>query len=326
MTTVSSITDNVSIAQNVLRIEAAGLEKMANSMPASYNDVVELIFHTTGHVICTGIGKSGHIARKVAATLASTGTPSYFVHTAEANHGDLGMITKTDVVLAFSESGSNTELHGILDYTARLNIPLIAVTRQVNSQLGRWATHILLLPPAEPACPLRLAPTTVTTMMLGLGDALAVNLLQKRGFTSQHFKGFHPGGQLGKQLMSVTDLMHSGENIPIVSPKDIMQDVILEMTKKRLGCTAVVENGQLVGIITDGDLRRNISPDMLGKTAETIMHKNPKTITSSALATEAMMFMNRSQITTIFIVDKNHALCGILHMHDCLRAGLNKEE
>jgi arabinose-5-phosphate isomerase len=217
-------------------------------------------------------------------------------------------------------------LHGILDYTARLNIPLVAITRQVNSQLGRLAKHVLLLPPAEPACPLRLAPTTITTMMLGLGDALAVNLLQKRGFTPQNFKGFHPGGQLGKQLMSVTELMHSGEDIPIVSPKDIMQDVILEITKKRLGCTAVVENNQLVGVITDGDLRRNISPDMLGKTAEIIMHKNPLKLPSSALAVEAITFMNRSQITTVFIVDSNQTLCGILHMHDCLRAGLNKEE
>jgi arabinose-5-phosphate isomerase len=319
-------TNDAARAQAVLRTEAKGLLILADALPPCFPDVVNLFLKTKGHVICTGIGKSGHIARKVAATLASTGTPSYFVHAAEANHGDLGMITQADAILALSESGSNSELQGILDYAARLKIPLVGITRDERSELGRASDYVLLIPPAQHACPLRLAPTTVTTMMLGMGDALAVTLLQRRGFTPHDFKGFHPGGKLGQNLLTIADLMHTGPALPIVHQQDTMQHVIVEMTQKRLGCTAVLdEKNRLAGVITDGDLRRHLRPDLLAQTAESIMHPHPRTLQPQGLAKDALAFMNRHQITSVFIVDDQGALCGILHVHDCLRAGLGKE-
>ncbi len=320
-------TDDVMQAQTVLKTEAEGLLALANALPPCFPDVVNLFLRTRGHVICTGIGKSGHIARKIAATLASTGTPSYFVHAAEANHGDLGMITQADAILVLSESGSNSELQGILDYAGRLNIPLVAMTRDPHSQLGRATSHVLLIPPAKHACPLRLAPTTVTTMMLGLGDALAVTLLQRRGFTPQDFKGFHPGGKLGKNLLTIADLMHTGSAIPTVHQTDTMKTVIMEMTEKRLGCTAVLDDKKrLAGVITDGDLRRHLTPDLLTQTAESIMHPHGRTMLPQALVKDALAFMNRHQITSVFVVDDDGSLCGILHLHDCLRAGFAKQD
>ena len=319
--------DDILQAKTVLETEAEGLLTLANAIPPCFPDVVNLFLRTQGHIICSGIGKSGHIARKIAATLASTGTPSYFVHAAEANHGDLGMISKADAILVLSESGSNSELQGILDYAGRLHIPLVGMTRDSHSELGRAANHVLLIPPAKHACPLRLAPTTVTTMMLGLGDALAVTLLQRRGFTPQDFKGFHPGGKLGKNLLSVADLMHTGAAIPTVDQMDTMPHVIMEMTQKRLGCTAVLdEKKRLSGVITDGDLRRHLTPDLLTQTAESIMHTHVRTLRPSVLVKDALAFMNRHQITAIFVVDDDGVLCGILHVHDCLRAGFGKQD
>ncbi len=320
-------THDVMRAQSVLKTEAEGLFALANAIPPCFPDVVNLFFRTRGHVICTGIGKSGHIARKIAATLASTGTPSYFVHAAEANHGDLGMITQADIILVLSESGSNSELQGILDYAGRLNIPLVGMTRDAQSALGRASDYVLLMPAAKNACPLGLAPTTMTTMMLGLGDALAVTLLQRRGFTPQDFKGFHPGGKLGKHLLSIADLMHAGPAIPTVNQTDTMKTVIMEMTEKRLGCTAVLDDKKhLAGVITDGDLRRHLTPDLLTKTAESIMSPHVRTLAPSVLVKDALTFMNRHQITSVFVVDDDGVLCGILHLHDCLRAGFAKQE
>jgi arabinose-5-phosphate isomerase len=320
-------TDDVMRAQSVLKTEAEGLLALSNALPPCFPDVVSLFFRTRGHIICTGIGKSGHIARKIAATLASTGTPSYFVHAAEANHGDLGMITQADAILVLSESGSNSELQGILDYAGRLNIPLVGMTRDAQSALGRASDYVLLMPSAQNACPLGLAPTTMTTMMLGLGDALAVTLLQRRGFTPQDFKGFHPGGKLGKNLLTIADLMHTGSAIPTVNQTDTMKTVIMEMTEKRLGCTAVLDDKQcLIGVITDGDLRRHLTPDLLTQTAESIMHPHVRTLQSQTLVKDALAFMNRHQITSVFVVDDHGVLCGILHLHDCLRAGFAKQE
>jgi arabinose-5-phosphate isomerase len=314
-------------AQTVLKTEAEGLLALAHALPPCFSDVVKLFFRTRGHIICTGIGKSGHIARKIAATLASTGTPSYFVHAAEANHGDLGMITGADAILALSESGSNGELQGILDYAGRLNIPLVGMTRDPLSALGRASDYILLMPAAKNACPLGLAPTTMTTMMLGLGDALAVTLLQHRGFTPQDFKGFHPGGKLGKNLMTVADLMHTGSAIPTVHQTDTMTTVIMEMTEKRLGCTAVLDDKKhLAGVITDGDLRRHLTPNLLTQAAESIMHPHVRTLQPQALVKDALAFMNRHHITSVFVVDDDGSLCGILHLHDCLRAGFGKQD
>jgi arabinose-5-phosphate isomerase len=320
-------TNDVTRAQTVLKTEAEGLLTLANAIPPCFPDVVNLFLGTRGHIICTGIGKSGHIARKIAATLASTGTPSYFVHAAEANHGDLGMITQTDAILALSESGSNSELQGILDYAGRMNIPLVGMTRDAHSALGRASDYILLMPAAKNACPLGLAPTTMTTMMLGLGDALAVTLLQRRGFTPQDFKGFHPGGKLGKTLMTIQDLMHTGPAIPTVDQTDTMKTVIMEMTEKRLGCTAVLDGKQsLIGVITDGDLRRHLTADLLTQTAQSIMNPHVRTLASSVLVKDALAFMNRHQITSVFVVDDGGVLCGILHLHDCLRAGFGKQD
>jgi arabinose-5-phosphate isomerase len=320
-------TDDVMQAQTVLKTEAEGLLALSNALPPCFSDVVKLFLGTRGHIICTGIGKSGHIARKIAATLASTGTPSYFVHAAEANHGDLGMITGADAILALSESGSNGELQGILDYAGRLNIPLVGMTRDPLSALGRASDYILLMPAAKNACPLGLAPTTMTTMMLGLGDALAVTLLQHRGFTPQDFKGFHPGGKLGKNLLTIADLMHTGSAIPTVNQTDTMTTVIMEMTEKRLGCTAVLDDKKhLAGVITDGDLRRHLTPVLLTQTAESIMHPHVRTLQPRALVKDALAFMNRHQITSVFVVDDDGSLCGILHLHDCLRAGFGKQD
>ncbi|MFM7622732.1 MAG: SIS domain-containing protein, partial [Alphaproteobacteria bacterium] len=295
--------DDILRATTVLETEAEGLLTLAKAIPPCFPDVVNLFLRTQGHVICTGIGKSGHIARKIAATLASTGTPSYFVHAAEANHGDLGMITPADAILVLSESGSNSELQGILDYANRLNIPLVGMTRDAHSALGRASDYVLLMPAAQHACPLGLAPTTMTTMMLGLGDALAVTLLQRRGFTPQDFKGFHPGGKLGKNLLSVADLMHTGTAIPTVNQGDTMPHVIMEMTQKRLGCTAVLdENKGLRGVITDGDLRRHLTPALLDQTAQSIMHPHVRTLRPQTLVTDALAFMNRHQLTSVFVV------------------------
>ncbi len=310
-------------ARRVLKIEADGLRLLSESLDATFSQSIELLASLKGHVVLTGIGKSGHIAHKIAATLSSTGTPAFFVHPTEASHGDLGMITENDAVIALSESGETSELSGVLQYCARRNIPLVAITRNPGSLLGQAARIVLQLPEAEPACPLRLAPTTSTTMMLALGDAIAIALLEKKGFSHEDFKQFHPGGKLGRNLLRVQELMHGVDTLPLVSADTPMLEAILEMSAKGFGCVGVVDDaGVLSGVITDGDLRRNLTNNLVERDAAAVMSKNPVTVEARLLAVSAVALMNERRITTLFVVDRHKKPVGLLHIHDCLKAGL----
>ena len=297
---------------------------------AGFGRAVGLLASATGRVVVSGMGKSGHVARKIAATFASTGTPALFVHPAEASHGDLGMIVPGDAVLALSNSGETPELADLVAHARRFGLPLVAVTGQAGSALARAADQALLLPPAPEACPLGLAPTTSTTMQLALGDALAVALLTRRGFDATDFRTFHPGGRLGARLSRVRDLMHAGAEMPLAPPDTRMDAALVAMTAKRFGCLGIVEDGRLVGIITDGDLRRALKPgdgtapriDLLAAPAAAVMTRAPRTIGPDALAAEALRMMEQRSITALFVVDGAGAPVGILHIHDLLRAGV----
>jgi len=316
-----SLPDDLAAARRVFTMEAEGLTGYAAALGHEFTDALDHLAAVTGRVIVTGIGKSGHIARKIAATLASTGTPAFFVHPAEASHGDLGMITPKDAVLALSNSGETHELADLLAYTRRFSIPLLAVTAQPKSSLAEMADVTLNLPAAAEACPLGLAPTTSTTVMLALGDALAVALLERKGFTADAFQVLHPGGQLGRNLLRVSDVMHRDDKIPLVDRKAPMSDALLVMTTRSFGCIGVLQNdNELIGVITDGDLRRHMD-GLLEKTAEDVMTPRPKTIRPNALAAEALGYMNASKITSLFVVEDSRPV-GILHIHDCLRAGI----
>lgn len=309
-------------ARRVLQLEAAGIEALSQSLEESFGRALAILERTTGRVIVTGMGKSGHIATKVAATFSSTGTPAQFVHPAEASHGDLGMITDRDAVLAFSNSGETTELADLVTYAKRFQIPLIAVTGRAGSTLAQAADVTLLLPPTPEACPMGLAPTTSTTVMLALGDALAVALLERKGFSADDFRILHPGGKLGRRLLRVSAIMHTDDAMPLVSQQQKMADVLLTMTAKGFGCAGVVDgDGRLVGVITDGDLRRHMVPDLLSLRAEEVMTAKPKMIRGDALASEALHMMNSLGITNLFVVDGERPI-GIVHVHDCLRAGV----
>jgi arabinose-5-phosphate isomerase len=276
-------------------------------------------------VVVTGMGKSGHIGRKIAATLASTGTPAQFVHPGEASHGDLGMLVRGDVVLALSNSGETAELADLIEHAHRFGLPLVAITQNERATLARAADVVLALPAAPEACRIGLAPTTSTTMQLALGDALAVALLTRRGFGPQDFRQFHPGGRLGARLRRVRDLMHAGGDMPLAPPETPMHAALLEMSAKRFGCLGVVDaDGRLVGIVTDGDLRRHMGPDLLTRRVEEIMTRAPRAIGPEALAADALRMMNepRHPITTLFVVDAARVPLGILHVHDLLRAGI----
>jgi arabinose-5-phosphate isomerase len=315
--------DLLANAREVLATEIAALEALSQTLSMDFAQAVELIAARGGRVVVTGIGKSGHVARKIAATLSSTGTPAMFVHPAEASHGDLGMVTQADSVLALSNSGEAGELGDILAYTRRFSIPLIAITSSKDSTLGKAADIVLELPQAAEACPLGLAPTSSTTMMMALGDALAIVLLRRSGFTMHDYKALHPGGKLGKKLLLVRDVMHTGAAVPLAQGNAVMSDVILIMTQKTFGCCAIVdENDKLKGIITDGDLRRHMRPDLLSAKAETIMTRNPKTIGISALAAEALGRMNEKKVTSLFVVGDDNQVEGIIRMHDLLKAGV----
>jgi arabinose-5-phosphate isomerase len=313
----------IATARRVLAIEADALRALAASLGPSFIAALDALAAVTGRVIVTGMGKSGHVARKIAATLASTGTPALFVHPAEASHGDLGMVTGKDAVLALSNSGETTELADIIAYAKRYAIPLIAMTSVSESALARAASVALVYPAADEACPMGLAPTTSTTLMLALGDALAVSLLERKGFSADDFRVLHPGGKLGRQLLRVADIMHAGARIPRLAPTAPMTDAIVEMTGKSLGCVGIVDKaGRLKGIITDGDIRRHIGDaNLLGRTAADIMSRNVKTIRAEALVSEALQIMNTRSITALFVVEDGR-LVGILHIHDCLRAGV----
>ncbi len=309
-----------------LAIEIAGLQAfqtLANgALAAPLQQAVEAILASTGRVIVAGLGKSGHVGRKIAATMASTGTPAYFVHPSEASHGDLGMILENDVILALSWSGETAELAGLLDYARRFHITLIAITSNSESTLAKAATIPLVLPKAQEACPNGLAPTTSTTLQMVLGDVLAVGLLEARGFTAKDFKIYHPGGRLGAFLKTAKDMMHAGNTLPITHTHTPMSEALLTMTQKGLGCAIVVNNeGVLQGVVTDGDLRRHMSAGLLSQSAAQIMTKNPRTITASTFVSDALAIMNELKITSLIVVEGN-APVGLLHVHDLLRAGV----
>jgi len=323
---VEAASKDLESARRVLRIEAEGIAELADRLDSSFSAAVQRLAGVTGRIIVTGIGKSGHVARKVAATLASTGTPAYFVHPTEASHGDLGMITPADAVIAISNSGETVEIRDLLEYSRRFSIPMIAITANQSSTLAEMADVVLPLPDVPEACPMGLAPTTSTTMSLALGDALAVALLDRKGFSAQDFHTLHPGGRLGATLLRVSDLMHTGDEIPIASTETPMSEALVTMTAKRKGCVGILDaEGRLSGIITDGDLRRHMDRNLLTRMAGELMTRNPQTIRPQALAAEAVALMSQREITSLFVVDGGGArdnLVGILHMHDCLKAGV----
>jgi arabinose-5-phosphate isomerase len=317
--------DDLAVARRVIRAEIEGLEKLSGGLEAAFIAALDICAAATGRVAVTGIGKSGHIARKIASTLASTGTPAQFVHPAEASHGDLGMIGGGDAIIALSNSGGTDELSDIIAYSRRFEIPLVAITAGRGSALAEAADVVLLLPPAPEACPMGLAPTTSTTMMLTLGDAIAIGLLERKGFSTADFHRFHPGGQLGRQLLRVSDIMHTGDDIPLVLPDMPMSEAILVMSAKSFGCVGVrAADGRLVGVITDGDLRRHMGDGLLALRVAQVMHPSPKTIVASRLAGEALAMMTGRlpATTSLFVVDDEERPTGFVHMHDCLRAGI----
>jgi len=308
-----------------LEAEAGGIAALTASMQdglgPAFTAAVDMVRAARGRVIVTGMGKSGHVGNKIAATLSSTGTPAFFVHPAEASHGDLGMITRDDVIMALSWSGETVELKNLIDYSRRHRIGLIAVTVDPGSTLAKAADIVLTLPQAREACPHNLAPTTSSLMQLALGDALAIALLESRGFTALDFGALHPGGRLGAALKSVRDLMHSGAKIPLAPMGSAMSDALVEMTAKGFGCVGILDRGVLVGIITDGDLRRKMRPDLLETKVDAVMTRTPKTVRPDQLATEALEILNSSKITALFVVEAS-APIGIVHLHDLLRAGV----
>ncbi len=311
----------VTSAINTIKTEIDGLNSLLTFFDENFIRAVDLILNCSGKVVVSGMGKSGHIGGKIAATFASTGTPSFFIHPGEASHGDLGMIAQNDVVILLSNSGETKELRDIIYYCKRFEVPIIGIIRRRESELTKASTVPLVLPAIPEANEVN-APTTSTTMMLAIGDALAVSLINARGFNSEQFGTFHPGGKLGSNFLKVQDLMRLGKDVPLVNQNKKMSEVLLEMTSKHLGCTGITnDSGNLLGIITDGDLRRHIDQNFLKHSAEEIMTKNPVTTTPTTLAAEAIAIMNRKNITSLFVLDAEK-IVGILHLHDCLRAGI----
>ena len=313
-------------ALRTLEIEGEGLSALksalADGMAAPFAEAVATLKAARGRVIVTGIGKSGHVGQKIAATFASTGTPAFFVHPSEASHGDLGMIRTEDVILALSWSGETVELKNIITYSRRFSVPLISLSSRADSALAKQSDVALVLPRAREACPHGLAPTTSTTMTLALGDCLAIALLEAKGFTAHDFKVFHPGGSLGAQLKYVSDLMHKGDRLPIARDSEAMSAALVTMTTKSFGCLGIVDaKGKLAGIVTDGDLRRNMGDKLLTATAAEVMTRRPKTVAPDTLAAEALEILNAARITALFVVEKGKPV-GIIHIHDLLRAGI----
>ncbi len=305
-------------ARQVLREEAQALIMLADGLGEEFERTVECLLGIKGRIAVTGMGKSGHVARKIAATLASTGSPAYFIHPAEASHGDLGMMTSDDAVIAISNSGNTAELTDVVLYASQNNMPLVAITRNADSFLGKHCDFLLQQPQLHEACPLDCAPTTSTTVQMALGDALAMCLLTARGFRKEDFRRFHPGGSLGQKLSLVRDLMHTGSAMPLLPPSAPMMDVLEEMTRKGFGCVGVMDGEALVGIITDGDLRRHMGPRILESTASELMTKNPVCVGPEVLSAKAQGIMEERKITCVFVVDEHHAPLGILSMHDIL--------
>ena len=323
MNTSTSDTKAQEIGRRVISREAEALALLATSLNDSFDAAISLLLDAKGRVIVCGMGKSGHVARKIAATFASTGTPAHFVHPAEASHGDLGMMAQGDVALVLSNSGETPELADVIAYTRRFQIPMIGVAGRGDSTLLNQADVALLLPNAAEACDKGIVPTTSTTMTLALGDALAIALMEIREFTPENFREFHPGGKLGARLSKVSDLMHTKEELPVIAPETPMSEALLTITQKGFGVAGVVENDSLVGIITDGDMRRHMQ-GLLEKQAADVMTKDPQTISPDSLAEQALAIMNTRKITTLFVRKdaEQGPPCGILHIHDCLRAGV----
>jgi arabinose-5-phosphate isomerase len=316
----------VQSALHTLEVGTGGITAIAAALQgplgAAFAQAVELIRKAKGRVIVTGLGKSGHVARKVAATLASTGTPAFFVHAAEASHGDLGMITPDDAIVALSWSGEQPEMKNLVNYSARFAIPMIAITSNAESSLGAAARIVLELPKVREACPHNLAPTTSTLMQAAIGDALAIALLESRGFTALEFAKFHPGGKLGAMLKHTSDLMHTGDAVPTKPVGTKMSDALIEMSVKGFGCVAIIDaRGHMAGIITDGDLRRQMRPDLMTLSVDDIMSRNPKVIDRGSLASEALALLNSAKITTLIVTEADKPV-GIIHLHDLLRAGV----
>ena len=317
-----SLSDRES-ALKTLNTEIEAISRLKDSVALeNLTLALDLMQNAPGRIIVTGMGKSGHIGRKIAASLASTGTPSFFVHPAEASHGDLGMITEEDVVIAISNSGESKELIDILNYCKRFGIKIISITKNAESSLGKAGDVVLELPKYEEACPLGLAPTSSTTATLVLGDILTVGLIERKGFSKEDFNVRHPGGKLGSILKRVGDLMHTGQDMPLLAEESNMQAVLLEMTSKCLGCVGFVnENGDLTGMLTDGDLRRCMSTSILDEKASNLMTKNPKTVTKDMISAEALKIMHDKKITNMFVVENSKPV-GVIHIHDLLNNGV----
>jgi arabinose-5-phosphate isomerase len=323
----SAAVGDLAAARRVLTSASEALTMLADTLDGDFTRAVGVMLAAKGRIIVSGMGKSGHVARKTAATLSSTGTPAYFVHPAEASHGDMGAITRQDVLLLLSWGGETAELSDLITYAKRHRIPIIAIGANPESTLIKAADVSLLLPRAPEACPMGLAPTTSTTMMLSLGDALAVALMERKGFSPDQYRDFHPGGSLGRALIRVADLMHRAAEIPLTREDASMREVLLVMAERRFGCVGLVnEAGGLCGIITDGDLSRHINgDDFLARKASDIMTRNPKIAEPQQLAAEALAFMNENKITRLFVLEPEDTAqkpVGILHIHDCLVAGI----
>lgn len=322
MSAVLEVQKDIDCAKRTIDREIDTIIKLKESLNETFTQALDVMQNAKGRIIITGMGKSGHIGKKIAASLASTGTPSFFVHPAEASHGDLGMITEDDVVVAISNSGESKELVDILNYCKRFGIKLISITKNSESSLGKAGDIVLLLPNNGEACPLGLAPTSSTTATLVLGDILTAGLIERKGFTKSDFNARHPGGKLGSILQKVSDLMHTGSEMPILEENSDMQRVLLEMTSKRLGCVGFINsNGELTGMLTDGDLRRCLSPQILQEKAINLMTKNPKTISKDVMASEAMKIMHDKKITNIFVLENKKPI-GVIHIHDLLNNGV----
>ncbi len=315
------LTETITVAKRVLQIEADALIRLSNELPTDFGPAIEAILSCKGRVIVSGIGKSGHIGRKISATLASTGTPSHFVHAAEASHGDLGMISSDDMCLLISNSGETSELRDIVAHTRRFSIPMMAISSKPDSTLMQAADFRLALPNAPEACSIGMAPTTSTTLTLALGDALAVALMERRDFRPENFRVFHPGGKLGAQMAKVGQLMHIGDDVPVIAHTTPMQDALITMTSKGFGIAAVTQDDRLLGVISDGDLRRHMH-HLMDKTAGDIASQNPITASADQFAAEALLVMNTKKISVLVVVDEHNKPQGILHIHDLLRAGV----
>ena len=311
----------IDVAKSALKIEAQALLRLSENLPPDFIHLVDSIINSTGRVIIAGVGKSGHIGRKISATLTSTGTPSYFIHPSEASHGDMGMLMMEDICILISNSGETNELVDLINYIKRFNIKMAAICSEKTSTLAQAAHFSLILPKEPEVCSIGMAPTTSTTMMLGLGDALAVSLMHRRDFDAEQFRIFHPGGKLGSQMAKVEDLMHGIDKMPIVNLTMPMREALLEMSSKGFGYAVVLENQKVIGVISDGDIRRNIN-DLLEKTVGEVATRNPITISSEIFASEALHVMNSHKIGVLVVTDNNNYPKGIFHVHDLLRAGV----